>query len=282
MGHETSMAQVLAATLGLDIARISYVQADTHATPIGGGHGGSRNLEVGGSAVVTAANEIVGKAKILAAHLLNSARDDMSFADGTFTDVKTDQSVSMGDVIVASFEKGRLPGGMKPGCLDTDATFEREIISCPNGCHAAEVEVDPETGVVKVECYWVVDDFGTIINPLLAEGQVMGGIAQGLGQALMEEIVYDRESGQLVTGSLMDYALPRADVMPAMELAFFEDAPTAKNLLGVKGAGEAGCCGAPPAIVNAVLDALADDGVTHIEMPLTPEKIWRAIADAKT
>ncbi|GBE42807.1 caffeine dehydrogenase subunit alpha [bacterium BMS3Bbin10] len=282
MGHETSMPQILAATLGLDIAKISYVQADTQATPIGGGHGGSRNLEVGGSAVVTAANEIIGKAKQIAAHLLNSSAEDMSFADGAFADVKTDQSVSIEDVIAASLEQARLPGDMEPGCLDTGAIFEREVISCPNGCHAAEVEVDPETGAVQVVGYWVVDDFGTIINPLLAEGQVMGGIAQGLGQALLEEIIYDPESGQLVTGSLMDYALPRADDLPAMEMEFFEDAPTAKNPLGVKGAGEAGCCGAPPAIVNAVLDALAGDGVTHIEMPLTPQKIWRAIAEAKT
>ncbi len=281
MGQETSMPQILSATLGIDIEKISYVQADTDATPFGGGHGGSRNMEVGGSAVLQAANEVIVKAKQIAAHLLNSNTDDMSLEEGTFTDVKTSQSISMEDVIAASLEQSRLPEGMEAGALDTDTTFEREIISCPNGCHSAEVEVDPETGVINVERMWVTDDFGTIINPMLADGQVMGGIAQGLGQALMEEILYDEESGQLVTGSLMDYALPRADSMPKMEMAFYEDAPTAKNPLGVKGAGEAGCCGAPPAIVNAVLDALKNDGVRHIEMPLTSQKVWQAIAEAK-
>jgi len=280
MGHETSKAQILAHTLGINFDKVDFIQADTKATPIGGGHGGSRNLEVGGNAVLKAAKEVLEKAKVLAAHLLNSNADDMNFADGTFTDVKTEQTISMDEVIAASFEKGRLPEGMEPGCMDTESIFEREIISCPNGSHAAEVEVDPETGMVHVQHYWVIDDFGPIINPMLADGQVMGGVAQGLGQALMEEIVYDEESGQLVTGSLMDYALPRADSMPHMELGYYEDAPTAKNPLGVKGAGEAGCCGAPPAIVNAVLDALKEDGVTHIDMPLTPEKVWRAISEA--
>ncbi len=281
MGQETSMPQILSDRLGIDFDKITYVQGDTDATPIGGGHGGSRNMEVGGSAVLQCANEVLVKAKQIAAHLLNSNADDMELSEGVFTDVKTDQSVSMVDVVAASFEQSRLPDGMEEGALDTDTIYEREIISCPNGCHSAEVEVDPETGSVNVEHMWVVDDFGTIINPMLADGQVMGGIAQGLGQALMEEIIYDEDSGQLVTGSLMDYALPRADSMPKMEMAFFEDAPTAKNPLGVKGSGEAGCCGAPPAIVNAVLDALKDDGVLHIEMPLTSEKVWRAIAEAK-
>ena len=282
MGQETSLPQILGAKLGIDIGKISYLQGDTDATPIGGGHGGSRNMEVGGSAVLQAADEVIVKATQIAAHLLNSNTDDMTFEQGTFSDVKTEQSVSMEDVIAASHEQSRLPDGMASGDLDTDTIYEREIISCPNGCHSAEVEVDPETGVIHVEHMWVVDDFGTIINPLLADGQVMGGIAQGLGQALMEEILYDEDSGQLVTGSLMDYALPRADSMPRMEMAFYEDAPTAKNPLGVKGAGEAGCCGAPPAIVNAVLDALKGEGVRHIEMPLTSQKVWRAITEAKT
>jgi carbon-monoxide dehydrogenase large subunit len=280
MGQETSMPQILSAKLGIDIDKISYVQGDTDATPIGGGHGGSRNMEVGGSTVLMAANEVIEKAKQIAAHLLNSNADDMSLSEGVFTDVKTSQTITIEDLITASFDESRLPDGLGTGALDTETTFEREIISCPNGCHSAEVEVDPETGSINVERMWVVDDFGTIINPMLADGQVMGGIAQGLGQALMEEIIYDEDSGQLVTGSLMDYALPRADSMPKMEMVFYEDAPTAKNPLGVKGSGEAGCCGAPPAIVNAVLDALKDDGVTHIEMPLTSEKVWRAIQDA--
>jgi len=280
MGHETSMPQILGDRLGLPFDRINYIQGDTDATPIGGGHGGSRNLEVGGSAVLQLAHEITARGKVIAAHLLNSNEDDIQFSDGTYSDIKTRQSVTMEEVITASHEAGRLPDGMEPGCMDSDTIYEREIISIPNGCHAAEVEVDPETGVVQVERFWAVDDFGPIVNPMLADGQVMGGVAQGLGQALMEEIVYDPDSGQLMTGSLMDYALPRASDMPAMEIGYYEDAPTRKNPLGVKGAGEAGCCGAPPAIVNAVIDALSEMGVTHIQMPLTPQKVWKAIQQA--
>jgi carbon-monoxide dehydrogenase large subunit len=166
---------------------------------------------------------------------------------------------------------------MAAGALDATAVYERAAITIPNGCHAAEVEVDPETGVVAVVGIWAVDDFGTIINPLLADGQVMGGVVQGLGQALLEEVVYDPDTGQPLTGSLMDYCLPRADNVPAMVVEYDESAPTQRNPLGVKGAGEAGCCGAPAAIVNAVLDALAEYGVAHIDMPLTPMKVWRAI-----
>ena len=278
MGHETSMSQILAAKLGLDIDKISFVQANTKATPLGGGHGGSRGLEVGGSAVSQAADEIIDKARGLAAHLLDTQANDITFADGQFS--VGDKAISMMDVIAASFDPDRLPDGHEPGCLDTGTTFEREAISIPNGCHAAEVEVDPETGAVWIVGYWVVDDFGIVINPMLADGQVMGGIVQGIGQALLEEVVYDPDSGQLLTGSLMDYALPRADHVPDMEIAYFEDAPTRLNALGVKGSGEAGCVGAPPAIVNAVLDALAARGVRDLDMPLTPERVWRAIRDA--
>jgi len=203
--------------------------------------------------------------------------EDVTFADGEFTDSGAGASVSMTEVIAASLESDRLPDGTTPGSLDTGATFERGEISIPNGCHAAAVEVDPETGAVDVIGYWVVDDFGTIINPLLADGQVMGGIAQGIGQAISEEIIYDVVTGQLMTGSLMDYGLPRSDEVPNMAIEYYEGAPTKKNPLGVKGAGEAGCVGSLPTVVNAVLDALAEDGVTHIDMPLTPEKVWRAI-----
>ncbi len=280
MGHETSLAQILAARLGIDINRIDYVQGDTEATPIGGGHGGSRGMELGGNAVNQTSGEVVEKATALAAHLLETTDDGITFEDGLFRATATNRTMSMDDVIDASLDPDRLPDGMEAGSLNTASTFERGIISIPNGCHAAEVEVDPDTGTINLVGFWVVDDFGTIINPMLADGQVMGGAAQGIGQALMEQIVYDPSSGQLVSGSLMDYALPRADDMPRMDLAFYEGAPTAKNPLGVKGSGEAGCCGAPPAIVNAVLDALKDDGVLHIEMPLTPEKVWRAISEA--
>ncbi len=275
MGHETSLAQILAATLGIDVERVRFHQSDTTATPIGGGHGGSRAMEVGGSAVQQAAREIIELAKPIAARLLQSETEEVEFEDGSFKAGAS--SVSMNDVIEASQDADKLPEGMEPGCLDHSSVFERGIISVPNGVHAAAVEVDPETGVVKFLGYWIMDDFGKIINPLLADGQVMGGVAQGLGQAFLEDIVYDPDTGQLVTGSLMDYGLPHADEIPHMEIGYYEGEPTEKNPLGVKGAGEAGCVGACPAAVNAVLDALKDYGVTTIDMPLTPMKIWKAI-----
>ena len=277
MGHETSLSQVLAARLGLSIDAIGFQQGDTAATKTGGGHGGSRGMEVGGNAVLKAADEIIGKARTIAAHLLNSRTEDIEHGQGRLSDVKTGQSLTLAEVAAAAADASRLPSGMTAGALDTTAVYEREAITIPNGCHAAEVEVDPETGVVKVVGFWAVDDFGKIVNPMLADGQVMGGVVQGLGQALFEEVAYDAGSGQPLTGSLMDYALPRADHVPPIVVEYDESAPTSRNPLGVKGAGEAGCCGAPPAIVNAVLDALAEYGVTHLDMPLTPQKVWRAI-----
>jgi carbon-monoxide dehydrogenase large subunit len=278
MGHETSLAQILAARLGVPIDRIQFRQADTDLTKIGNGHGGSRGMEVGGNAVLKAADEIVAKGRAVAAHLLNSRSEDIAFAEGSFRDVKTRQSLTLAEVAAAAADASRLPADMAAGALDTTAVFERKAITIPNGCHAAEVEVDPETGVIKVVGFWAVDDFGTIINPMLADGQVMGGVAQGLGQALLEEMIYEAATAQPLTGSLMDYCLPRADNMPSLVVEYDETAPTMRNPLGVKGAGEAGCCGAPPAIVNAVLDALAEFGVTHIDMPLTPMRVWRAIS----
>lgn len=280
MGHETAFAQLLAGHLGLDINDVAFRQSDTDATAIGGGHGGSRGLEVGGSAVLQTSREIVEVARKIAAHRFEVDADTVAFNDGHFQVEGTNHTMSMRDAIDAQNDPDQLPDDLSPGCLNISSVFERGVISIPNGGHAAEVEVDPETGTVKVDGYWVVDDFGTIINPLLANGQVMGGVAQGIGQALMEDIVYD-ENGQLITGSLMDYALPRADDIPNMAIEYYEDAPTAKNLLGVKGAGEAGCVGAPPAVVNAACDALKDLGVHHIDMPLTPERVWRAIQKAK-
>ena len=277
MGHETSLTQILAAKLGLPMDAISFQQGDTAVTKTGGGHGGSRGMEVGGNAVLKAADEIVTRARTVAAHLLNSRVEDIEHAQGRFSDVKTGQSLTLGEIATAAADADRLPLGMPAGALDTTAVYEREAITIPNGCHAAEVEVDPETGVVKVVGFWAVDDFGKIVNPMLADGQVMGGVVQGLGQALLEEVAYDPESGQPLTGSLMDYALPRADQVPPIVVEYDESAPTLRNPLGVKGAGEAGCCGAPPAIVNAVLDALAEYGVLHLDMPLTPQKVWRAI-----
>jgi carbon-monoxide dehydrogenase large subunit len=281
MGHETSLAQILAGQLGVPIGTISFAQADTALTQVGGGHGGSRTTEVAGSAVLKAAEQIIAKARTIAAHLLNSRAEDIEHADGAFRDVRTGQSLTFAEVATAAADASRLPAGMGPhtaaNALDSSAVYERAAITVPNGCHVAEVEVDPETGVVAVVGFWAVDDFGSIINPMLADGQVMGGVVQGLGQALLEEMAYDRDTGQPLTGSFMDYAMPRADSVPPMVVTYDETAPTRRNPLGAKGAGEAGCCGAPAAIVNAVIDALAEYGVTHIDMPLTPMKVWRAI-----
>jgi carbon-monoxide dehydrogenase large subunit len=281
MGHETSLPQILAGRLGVPLDAIDYRQADTAITATGGGHGGSRSMEVAGSAVLKAAEEIIAKSRAIAAHLLNSRVEDMEHADGGFRDVKTGQSLTLSEVAAAAADAGRLPPGMAQGttrgALGTTAVYTREAITVPNGCHAAEVEVDPQTGVATVVGFWAVDDFGTLINPMLADGQVMGGVVQGLGQALLEEAVYDADTAQPLAGSLMDYALARADSVPPMVVEYDETSPTARNPLGVKGAGEAGCCGAPAAIVNAVIDALAEYGVTHIDMPLTPMKVWRAI-----
>ena len=279
MGQETSLSQILAAQLGLGMEDITYVQADTDATPIGGGHGGSRNIEVGGSSVLLASEEVIAKGKTIAAEAFGINADSVQFEDGRFFQADSNHTMTIREVIEAAFDSGAGDGGDSGNGLDTETVFSREIISVPNGCHACEVEVDPETGAVKIEGYWVMDDFGTVINPMLADGQVMGGVAQGIGQALMENIVYD-ETGQLLSGSLVDYALPRATDIPNMQIEYYEGAPTKKNPLGVKGSGEAGCVGAPPAVVNAVLDALKPFGVVDLEMPLTPERVWKAIQKA--
>ena len=280
MGHETSLCQILSVELGIDMDQIDFTQADTDATPMGGGHGGSRGMEVGGNAVKQLAGEVIMKGKEIVGHQFECSITDVHFEDGHFFQPNTNNNMSIGETIAASFDPLLLPEGMAPGALNIGSTFERGIISVPNGCHAAEVEVDPQTGSIEIVGFWIVDDFGTIINPLLADGQVMGGVGQGLGQALLEQAIYDEDSGQLITGSFIDYAMPRANDMPPMKLDYYEGSPTKKNPLGVKGAGEAGCCGAPPAIVNAVLDALKGYGVNHIEMPMTPETVWRALQGA--
>jgi carbon-monoxide dehydrogenase large subunit len=280
-GHETVLCQLVAAGLGIDMEQIHYLQADTDATPIGGGHGGSRVLEMGGSATVGVVERVVDKANRIAAHLLEAAEADVEFAAGRFSVVGTDRGMSLWEIAAAARDPARLPPGVLPG-LDDVREYDREAVTFPNGCHVVEVEVDPETGSVDLVAYTVVDDFGTIVNPLTAAGQVMGGTVQGIGQALLEKVIYEPESGQLLTGSFMDYGLPRADEIPDIHVEFFEDAPTKHNPLGVKGAGEAGCCGALSAVVNAVVDALDDLGVRHIDMPLTPERVWRAVNAASS
>ena len=279
--HETVMPQILASHLGIAPERIAHRQADTALTPKGGGHGGSRGLEVAGSAVTRAAERMVEKAEAIASHLLEAAAADLVFERGRFTVTGTDRSVAMAEVIAASVDAGQVPEELLHS-LDVALENEQERLSYPNGCHIAEVEVDPETGVVEIVDYAVVHDLGNILHRAVVDGQVMGATAQGIGQALLEGFVYDRDTGQLLSGSLMDYALPRAAQMPGFRTGYFEDAPCANNPLGVKGVGEAGCGGAPPAIVSAVVDALADLGVTHIDMPLGPERVWRAIQEARS
>ncbi|MFQ6016749.1 MAG: xanthine dehydrogenase family protein molybdopterin-binding subunit [Kiloniellaceae bacterium] len=279
-GHETTLPQIVADRLGVPIERIRHRQADTDLTPAGAGHGGSHGLEVAGSAVSVAAEKVIEKAKSIAGHMLEAAVADLAFAGGRFAILGTDRSVGMSDVIAASFDPERLPEGMRPG-LDVEVTHKMANVTYPNGCHVAEVEVDPDTGLVRLVDHTVVHDFGTVLNPLVADGQVMGATAQGIGQALLENVVYAEDSGQVLTGSLMDYGLPRADDLPAFRTDFYDGAPTLRNPLGVKGAGEAGCGGAPPAVVSAVVDALQDFGVRHIDMPLTPERVWQAIHAAR-
>jgi carbon-monoxide dehydrogenase large subunit len=275
MGHETVLVQIVAARLGLPLDAIDFLQGDTDATPIGGGHGGSRGLEMGGSAVVGVTERVVEKATRIAAHVLEAATVDVEFHAGRFRVVGTDHAVDMQEVIRASFDANRRPDDID--ALDDALDYERSGITYPNGCHVAEVEVDPETGSVHLINYSIVDDFGTILNPLTCAGQVMGGTAQGIGQALIEHVAYEADGGQLLSGSFMDYGMPRADDMPAFRIEFFQDAPSPENPLGAKGAGEAGCCGALPAVVGAVVHALDEYGVRHVDMPLTPEKLWRVM-----
>jgi carbon-monoxide dehydrogenase large subunit len=278
-GHETAYAQIASDRLGIPIERIRVHQGDTERIAFGHGSGGSRSLPVVGHAVLTATEKVATKARRIAAQLLEAADRDVELADGRFRVVGTDRSVAFDEVARAAYRAKRPEGEADFGLAETAAYLPRAG-TYPNGCHIAEIEVDPETGAVVLERYTVVDDFGAVINPLLLAGQVHGGVAQGIGQALLERTVYDGENGQLLTGSLMDYCLPRASDLPSFDIGF-RNVPCRTNPLGIKGAGEAGAIGAPPAIINAVVDALAEWGVTHIDMPATPERVWRAIAGAR-
>ena len=278
-GHQTAYAQIVAEKLGLDPADLRVLQGDTDAVGQGNGTGGSRSIPVGGAALAAACARVIDKGRRLAAHALEAAVEDIDFADGAFAVAGTDRRIALAEVARRSFQIANLPPGEETG-LDERASFQPQGFTYPNGVHICELEIDPETGAVDLCRYVVVDDFGVLINPLLVDGQVHGGIAQGLGQALMEHTVYDPASGQLLSGSLMDYALPRAADFPEMEVAYNADAPCRTNPLGVKGAGEAGSVGAPPAAINAVLDALAPLGIDHIDMPATPQRIWAAIRAA--
>jgi len=275
-GHETTYAQMVHDWLGVPFERIRVIQGDTDEMTFGRGTFAARSMALGGSALKGATQKVIDKGRKFAAHMLEAAEGDIEFADGQFRVAGTDRSVPFAAVARASYAPMGLPAELGIG-LDASASFDG-IPNFPNGCHVCEVEVDPQTGTVEMVSYVSVDDVGIAINPLLLDGQIHGGIAQGAGQALIENIEYDA-AGQLLTGSFLDYAMPRADMFCDIEVAM-HNTPTPTNPLGVKGAGEAGCVGSPPAVINAILDALAPLGVTDIEMPATPERVWRAIRNA--
>lgn len=274
-GHATTFAQILAARLGVEFSRIRIVEGDTAAVPVGTGTFGSRSLAVGGSALARAIDKVVEKGKRIAAHLLEVSREDLEFAGGSFRVSGTDRQVSFAEVAKAAYVPHAYPAEVLEPGLEESAFYDPANFAFSNGAHACEVEVDPETGVVEVLGYWAVDDVGTVINPLIVEGQVHGGLAQGLGQALHERTVYD--AGQLLSGSFMDYALPRASDLPMLWTETDESQPCTHNPLGAKGCGESGAIGAPAALVSALLDALAPLGIEEIEMPATPHRVWQAI-----
>jgi carbon-monoxide dehydrogenase large subunit len=276
-GNETAFAQIVSERLGVPPARIQVLWGDSDALDAGRGNGGSGALTVGGSAVTRASEKIVERGRRIAARLLEAAPEDIQLRDGRFIVAGTDKGVGLPEVARAAYVTRQLPPGMEPGFTET-AAFTPPAVTFPNGCQVCEVEIDEATGVVHIVRHTVVDDVGRMVNPMLVKGQIHGGVVQGLGQALFEDLVYD-ESGQLVAGSFMDYAMPRADDVPSFEVDSHE-VPTQVNPLGAKGVGEAGTVGALPALVNAVNDALAPLGVRHLDMPMTPERVWRAIQQA--
>src|SRR6266446_4569841 len=278
-GHETSYPQIAAQLLGLPLEAFRLVQADTRAVKNGAGHGGARSMHQGGTAVVKAAQMVIEKGRAIAAGLLQANIAEIVFSAGRFKVQGTEREMNLLAVARAASDPANLPDGSMPG-LDSYVFNQSDVFTFPNGCHIAEIELDPETGVVTLERYTVVDDYGRLINPMLTKGQVQGGVAQGIGQALFEHTVYDAGSGQLLSGSLMDYALPRADDLPPFDITLAE-LPTPANPLGVKGSGQAGCIAAPQTILGAIVDALAPLGIDHLDMPATPERVWRAVRAAR-
>ncbi|MCR8825618.1 xanthine dehydrogenase family protein molybdopterin-binding subunit [Pseudosulfitobacter koreensis] len=277
-GHETSFAQVVAEMIGIDENMIEIVHGDTANTPMGMGTYGSRSIAVGGSAMVRATEKIIAKAKKIASHLLEASEGDIELKDGAFSVAGTDKSVAWGDVTLAAYVPHNYPlDDIEPG-LEETAFYDPSNFTYPSGAYACEVEVDRDTGQVTIERFAAADDFGNIINPMIVSGQVHGGIAQGIGQALLENCAYD-ENGQLLSASYMDYAMPRAYDMPFFDVDHSCQTPCTHNPLGVKGCGEAGAIGSPPAVVGAVVDALRSSGrdVTHIDMPLSPNRVWAAM-----
>ncbi|MZR29338.1 xanthine dehydrogenase family protein molybdopterin-binding subunit [Sneathiella litorea] len=279
-GHSTAYAQIVAERLGVPFENIEIVQGDTDKIKSGGGTGGSRSLTTQGPAIHAASDEVINKGKELAGHFLEAAPVDIEFSadDGEFAIAGTDRKIGILELAHRARGLGQLPENLAEG-LDSEASFTVEAFTYPNGCHIAEVEIDELTGATEVVRYVIVDDFGTIINPALVRNQVIGGVGQGIGQALTENTVYS-DDGQLLTGSYMDYGMPRADNIP-LDLRYETiEVPCTMNPMGVKGCGEAGCIGAPPAVINAVIDGLADLGVHHIDMPATPQRVWDVIQQA--
>jgi aerobic carbon-monoxide dehydrogenase large subunit len=277
-GHETAWSQIVADRLGVAFEDVEVLHGDTQVSPRGMDTYGSRSLTVGGMAVVAAADKVIDKARPIAAHMLECAEEDLEFASGRFGVRGTDRGVAMGEVALAVFAAHDLPDGVEPN-LDSDATFDPENFSFPHGTHLCATEVDTETGHVKIRKYVCVDDIGSVINPLIVEGQVHGGLAQGIAQALYEEAVYD-EGGTLTTGTLADYLVPSAADLPEFTTDRTETRATS-NALGVKGVGEAGTIASTPAVVNAIVDALRPMGVNDVEMPCSPQRVWRAVTGAR-
>jgi carbon-monoxide dehydrogenase large subunit len=274
-GHETTFAQIVADRLGLSAEQVEVVHGDTAKSAFGMGTYGSRSLAVGGSAIVQALDKVIAKGRKIAAHLLEASEGDIVFKDGKFTVAGTDRSKTFGEVAITAYIPHKYPAGLEAG-LEESAVYDPKNFTFPAGCHICEVEIDPETGVTQVVAFAAVDDVGTVINPMIVDGQVHGGLAQGIGQALLESAQYD-DKGQLLSGSYLGYTMPRAADLPSYSVGTHATACT-HNPLGAKGVGEVGSIGSPPAVINAVCDAI---GVRHIDMPATPERVWRAIRDAR-
>jgi carbon-monoxide dehydrogenase large subunit len=265
--------------LGVPFESIRYIQGDTDQVPFGRGTFAARSSMVGGCALKQAAEIMVEKATQMAAHLMEASAQDIRFENGRFEIAGTDRSLPFAEVAAAFYRPMGLPARFGVG-LDASGTWEAEPPNYPNGCHICEVEVDPATGVVTIDRYTVVDDLGRVVNPMICAGQIHGGLAQGIGQALMEHVQYDPQSAQLLSGSFSDYCMPRADDFPPFGVDYVE-VPCTTNPLGIKGVGEAGAVASPPTVVNAILDALRPLGVEHIEMPAAPGRVWEALRNAK-
>jgi len=274
-GHETSFGQMVAAGLGIDLDRIDVIQGDSQRIPTGEGTGGSRSMVIVGSALYRTVDKLIDNGRSMAAEVLEAASADIEFHEGQYRIAGTDRTASIQEIAVASFDDALRPDGVERGLASVDH-FAPEAGTFPNGCHICEIEIDPATGQVEILRYTIEDDVGTVVNPLILEGQIVGGTAQGLGQALCEEAIYDPDSGQLLTGTFMDYTMPRAEWLPDFEFRY-QEIESPRNPLGIKGAGEAGTVGAAPAFVAAVLDALSPHGIDHIDMPTTPHKIWQLL-----